>query len=196
MIAMINQGFRLIPFPGPDLPAISVHGTFSLDHLFLTLEYSLSGDLESVLLPPASSNPQRKDELWKATCFEFFLAVKGQTGYWEFNLSPSGDWNAYRIDAYRRIGFREETAISQLPFEFQKGSDEYALGVFLDLTDLITSGLEIQLGIAAIVQTKDGNETYWALVHPASQPDFHARESFILLLAGQTLPSAGSSPDG
>jgi hypothetical protein len=160
------------------------------------LEYSLSGDLESVLLPPASSNPQRKDELWKATCFEFFLAVKGQTGYWEFNLSPSGDWNAYRIDAYRRIGFREETAISQLPFEFQKGSDEYALGVFLDLTDLITSGLEIQLGIAAIVQTKDGNETYWALVHPASQPDFHARESFILLLAGQTLPSAGSSPDG
>jgi hypothetical protein len=195
MIAIIKQGFRLIPFPAPDVPAISLHGTLSLDHPFLTLQYSLAGDLESVLLPPASPKPGRKDELWKATCFEFFLAVKDQPGYWEFNLSPSGDWNVYRMDAYRRIGFREETGISQLPFEFQKGSEEYSLAVSVDLTPILGADYDLQTAVTAIVRTRDNKETYWALVHPAPEPDFHARESFILLLAGQTLPSARFSLD-
>jgi hypothetical protein len=193
---MIKQRFRLIPFPAPDLPAVSLHGAFWLDHQFLTLQYRLSGDLESVLLPPISPNPKRKEELWKATCFEFFLAIKDQPGYWEFNLSPSGDWNVYRMDAYRRIGFREEPTISQLPFEFSKGSDEYCLDVSVDLGPIAGPGDELDIAVTAIIQTKDGNETYWALAHPAHQADFHAREGFILRLVGQTLPSAGSSPDG
>lgn len=192
---MIRRGFQLIPFPAPDLPAISLYGTFSLDHPLLTLQYSLSGDLASVLLPPASPKPGRKDELWKATCLEFFLAVKDQPEYWEFNLSPSGDWNVYRMDAYRRIGFREETRISQLPFEFQKGSDEYSLAVSVDVMPILGADPDLQMAVTAIVRTRDNKETYWALGHPAPQPDFHARESFILLLAGQTLPSARSSLD-
>jgi hypothetical protein len=186
---MTAQRFRLIPFPAPDLPAISLYGTFSLDHPFLTLQYSLAGDLESVLLPPASPKPGRKDELWKATCFEFFLAVKDQPGYWEFNLSPSGDWNVYRMDAYRRIGFREESTISQLPFEFGQGSDEYCLDVSVDLGPIVGPGDELDIAATAIVQTKDGKETYWALAHAAHQPDFHARQGFILRRVGQTHPS-------
>ena len=182
---MIEQSFRLIPFPAPHIPAISLAGKCSLHDNYLDLQYSLAGNIEEILLPPPSPSPSRKDELWKATCFEFFLAIKGQPGYWEFNLAPFGDWNVYRMDAYRRIGFREETAISQLHFEFKRESGGYALDVSVDLTPLIQAQQELQMAITAIIQAKDGSETYWALTHPAHYADFHLREGFILALAGQ-----------
>lgn len=193
---MIKQSFALIPFPAPNIPAISLTGTVSLQKNFLILHYSLAGKIEKVLLPPASLNPGRKDELWKATCFECFLAIRDQSGYWEFNMSPSGDWNVYRMDAYRRIGFREEKAISQLPFEFKKESNQYSLDLLVNLASILRPAEELQMGITAIIQAKDGNETFWALAHPAPHADFHLRTSFILALAGQTHPSGQSVPGG
>src|SRR5690349_21270573 len=193
---MIEQLFALIPFDAPHIPAISISGQLSLENHLLSLRYSLAGQTESILLPPASPLPSRKDELWKATCFEFFLAIRTQPGYWEFNMSPSGDWNVYRMDAYRRIGFREEGAISELPFEFKTGADGFFLEVALDLTSVIQGEEELQMGITAIIQTKDGSETYWALAHPAPYADFHLRESFTLLPEGQTHPLGQSAPDG
>jgi hypothetical protein len=183
---MIEHAFSLIPFPAPDIPTISLTGKLSLHNNFLTLHYMLAGNIEAVLLPPALLPASRKDELWNATCFEFFLAIKDQPGYWEFNMSPSGDWNVYRMDAYRRIGFQEETAISQLPFEIRKESDGYSLEVSVDLSAMIRPEQDFQMAVTAIIQTKDGHETYWALAHPAPYADFHLRESFILSLAAQT----------
>jgi hypothetical protein len=193
---MIEQSFSLIPFPALNIPAISLTGKLSLQNNILALHYSLTGNVEDVLLPPASLNPGRKDELWKATCFEFFLAVKDQPGYWEFNMSPSGDWNVYRMDAYRRIGFRNETGLLQLPFEMKKEADGYSLDVSVDLTSIFRPEEELEMGITAVIQMKDGNETYWALAHPASHADFHLRESFILALAGQTHPLEQSARGG
>lgn len=102
-------------------------------------------------------------------------------------MSPSGAWNIYHMDAYRRIGFREEVAIQSLPFEFQLVDIKYPadfytylLDVSLDLTPLLPAEQKIQVGITAIIQSKDGNETYWALAHPGPQADFHLRESFII----------------
>ena len=158
------------------------------------MRYSLVGNVEEISLPPRSIHPRRRDELWKGTCFEFFLAVKDQPQYWEFNLSPSGDWNLYRMDAYRRIGFREERAISQLPFKIKNESKRYSLDVTVDLISFVEPQQELQIAITAILQTKNGNETYWSLTHPAPHPDFHLRESFILRLAGQTHLSRQSAP--
>ena len=193
---MIEQAFTLIPFEAAHIPAISLSGRLSLKDLFLTLRYSLAGEIESVLLPPASLTPGRTDELWKATCFEFFLATKDGPGYWEFNMSPSGNWNVYRMDAYRRIGFREETAISLLPFAFTKESDGLILDAAVDLTSIIQPEEQLQIGITAIIQTKDGSESYWALAHPAPYADFHLREGFILAPAEQTPPLGQSAQHG
>src|SRR5215211_3872200 len=184
-----EQLFSLTPFPAPNIPAITITGSVSLQNNLLSLHYSLEGSIEDVLLRPTPPNPSRKNGLWKGTCFEFFLAIKDQPGYWEFNMSPSGDWNVYRMDDYRRVGFREETAISQLPFGFKKELGRHLLDVFVDLSSLIQPHDELQLAITAVIQAKDGAETYWALVHPAPYIDFHLRESFILALAGQTHPS-------
>lgn len=195
---MTAQAFTLIPFPAADIPAISLTGELLLENHVLTLHYTLSGNKDLVLMPQLSQTPGRKDELWKETCFEFFLAVKDQPGYWEFNMSPSGDWNVYYMDAYRRIGFREETAISQLRFEFHKESNGYSLNASIDLTPLVSPGSELQMAIAAIIQTLNGEETYWALTHPAphAYADFHVRESFILEPAEQTHPSPQPARDG
>jgi hypothetical protein len=187
--------FSLIPFPAPRLPAITITGNIARHH-FLDVQYLLTGNVDEVFLPPPSPSPGRRDELWKATCFEFFLAVKDEPGYWEFNMSPSGDWNVYRMDAYRRIGFREETKIPQLPFEIKRDLNRFSLDVAVDLTFLVRPNQELQMGITAIIQGIDGVETYWALAHPALQADFHLRESFTLALARQTHPLGQLALDG
>ncbi len=190
---MTKYSFSLIPFPAPNLPQISITGEISLQDNIVNLHYSLSGEIENILLPPTTANPTRKDELWKGTCFEFFLAIKNQPQYWEFNLSPSGDWNVYHMDAYRRVGFREETSIQQLPFEVWNEEGEFHLNTLVDLHPILPPDQFLEFGITAIIQTIDTNETYWALAHPAPVADFHLRESFILELAGQTHRSQQSA---
>lgn len=193
---MIEHTFSLIPFPALNIPAVSLTGAVLLQDNILTVHYSLNGNLEEILVPPASSQPSRKDELWTATCFEFFLAVKDQPGYWEFNMSPSGNWNVYRMDAYRRIGFRTEKEFPQLPFETKRELNEFSLDISVDLRHIFQPGEEGKMGITAILQTKYRQETYWALSHPGPQADFHVRESFILPLAIQTPLSGRVAPDG
>jgi hypothetical protein len=176
---MTGQSFSLIPFPAPNLPEITITGTISRQNGVLALHYSLAGNIEAVLLPPPSEQPRRKDELWKTTCFEFFLAINDQPQYWEFNMSPSGDWNIYHMDSYRRIGFREETSIPRLPFEGWEEAEAFILDAAVDLTPVLPADQCVQVGITAIVRAKDSSETYWALRHPASHADFHLKESFI-----------------
>lgn len=183
---MTQQSFSLHPLPAPDLPNISIMGKISLHKNVVDLHYLLAGEIENVLLPSTSVNPGRKDELWKATCFEFFLAIKNRPQYWEFNISPSGHWNVYHMDAYRRVGFREETSIQQLQFEVRNEASVFNLNAIVDLNTMLQQGQFLEFGITAIIQTKDGNETYWALAHPAPFADFHLRESFILGMAEPT----------
>jgi hypothetical protein len=181
---MTRQSFSLTPFPASSIPPIAITGNLSRQNNVLALSYSLVGNLESILMPSPSAHPARKDELWKATCFEFFLALKDQPQYWEFNMSPSGDWNVYHMDTYRRVGFREETSIRWLQFEVKDEVEKLTLNVTVDLSPIIQAAQSLDVGITAVIQTRDGDETYWALVHPASQADFHLRESFTLALAG------------
>ena len=199
---MTQQSFSLIPFPASNLPEITLTGTISRQNDFLAVSYILAGELNPIVLPTISARPSRRDELWKATCFEFFLAIKDQPQYWEFNLSPSGDWNVYRMDAYRRVGFRQEPSIQRLPFEVKRACVEpgrnepeaFVLNASIDLNPLFRPEHRLDVGITAVIQTKDGGESYWALAHPAPQADFHLRESFTLALAEQTHLSKQSAP--
>jgi hypothetical protein len=191
---MTEQSFSLIPFPAPAIPKITITGHISRRGNLLAVSYLLTGHAQDIFVPSPVEHPSRKDELWKQTCFEFFLAVKDQPQYREFNMSPSGDWNVYRMDAYRRVGFREETSIERLPFEAQKEEHRFVLNAIVDLSSLFPLNDLLEVAITAVIQTKDGTETYWALTHPAPQADFHLRESFILALAPQTHPLGQAAP--
>jgi len=179
---MTERSFSLIPFPSPGTPDISITGNVARLNNELSIQYTLSGGYENILFPDISKRPMRKDELWKASCFEFFLAMPDEPKYWEFNMSPSGDWNVYRMDAYRRIGFREETSIQQLPFTFQREAGCVSVEATVDLSTVVPPKNPVQLGITSVLQTMAGDETYWALAHPNPQADFHLRESFIIRL--------------
>ena len=175
-------GFELISFPFDKTPDITITGKIKRTDNQLSIQYEVSGDVDQIVLPAPSKSPLRKDDLWKATCFELFIAVSDQPQYWEFNMSPSSDWNVYVMDAYRQVNMREEIAYSQLQFEFNATQDKLSVNISLDLNPIVQLEQILQIGIAAIIQTKDGNESYWALAHPNPQADFHLRESFNLSL--------------
>lgn len=179
---MREHSFSLIPFSGANIPAVKTIGRIARLQNLLTVHYSLTGEIADILLPSSSLQPRRKDELWTATCFEFFLANKGQPQYWEFNLSPSGDWNIYHMDSYRRVGFREETLIEQMQVDVRKEASCIAMDAVVDIGPVLKETDPVDVGITSVIQTRNGNETYWALAHPGPHADFHLRESFIIQL--------------
>ena len=174
--------FRLVPFPAAEIPAVEITGKIARQGNLLSIHYSVQGDIGDIRLPARSGSPARKDDLWKATCFEFFLAVKDRPEYWEFNLSPSGDWNIYAMDGYRQVNMREESTYLQLPLEFTKMNNALSLDAEVSLSQLFQPLQLLQIGITAIIQTVEGKETYWALAHPSMQADFHLRKSFLVEL--------------
>lgn len=193
---MTEYSFSLFPFPAADTPSISITGKITLQNDIIALHYCLKGKTEDILVPSISPNPSRTDELWKSTCFEFFLAIKDDPQYWEFNMSPSSDWNVYHMDAYRRVNFKEEVLIQQLPIEVQSEPDVFHLNALVNLHPILRPAQFLKLGIAAVIQTAEGQETYWALAHPASVPDFHLRESFTLKLVQEPHLSRQSALGG
>ena len=97
-------------------------------------------------------------------------------------MSPSGDWNVYVMDAYRQVGMREEMHIKRFSFEVEKKADFLSLDLTIRLEPIIANKSLIDVGVASVIQAMSGKETYWALVHPLPEADFHVRESFRLEL--------------
>ncbi|MBE9077317.1 DOMON-like domain-containing protein [Romeria aff. gracilis LEGE 07310] len=182
----MTQPFRLYPFAtSPDL---QLTGSIARAGTNFAIAYQLQGDIDKLVMPPAKDHPSRRDRLWEHTCFEFFLASPKAKPYWEFNLSPSGDWNAYHLTDYRQNLRQEERintlsfVMAQFPLEAAPSAGQtYHLSLDLDLTPLIAPHQPLAVGISAVVETPSGI-TYWALTHPEPQPDFHRRDSFTLRL--------------
>jgi hypothetical protein len=176
---MSDQIFSLQPFP-PLLTDLEVIGTVARRANVLTLSYSLLGDLAAVDIAPSAA-PTRQGELWEATCFEFFLGMKNDKQYWEFNLSPAGHWNVYHFDDYRH-GIREETAFTAMPFSVQVEPDALSIALKLNLGSMVSASQMLEMAIATVVKHQDGSLSYWALKHPGKEADFHRRESFMMKL--------------
>ncbi len=116
-VALNSQPFALQPFTAGGPFAIS--GTISRRRTDLTITYNLTGPLNDLIIAPPADNPSRQWVLWEHTCFELFLAGQGAGDYWEWNLSPAGHWNVFRLNGYRQ-GIQEEPAFQALPFTVQR----------------------------------------------------------------------------
>jgi hypothetical protein len=179
---MNDQSFSLTPFPSArPPPPVTIGGTIARHAHTLAVRYRLLGRLEDLAISEPAPVPERKDGLWKDTCFEVFLAVRGAPEYWEFNLSPAGRWNVYRFASYRG-GMTEEPAFTALPFSVESEEDVLCLALELDLGRILRGGLALEVAISAILKHKDGSLTHWALIHRGPQPDFHRRDGFIIAL--------------
>lgn len=179
---MNEQTFSLQPFPfTPALVDLKIAGDISRNENRLMINYVLLGDIKEVALSAPSDIPARKHELWADTCFEFFLGVKNFPQYWEFNLSPAGDWNIYHFDDYRQ-GMREEAAFRTLPFSVQHLSDSLAIALNMNLDQMVPVDQGLEVAITTVIKHRDGEITYWALTHRGAEADFHRRDSFIIEL--------------
>ena len=176
---MSQINFSLIPGNVADAPKITITGHIARQHNHLDIQYLLAGDTANVIIPTAKS-PQRRYDLWDHTCFEFFLGIQNQPGYWEFNLAPSLDWNVFRLTDYRQ-GIAEELKLDSLSFSILQ-NDFFQLSLTVDLAELIDTPAKLEVGIASVVEDSQHQLSYWALKHPAATADFHARDSWAIAI--------------
>jgi hypothetical protein len=136
----------------------------------VNLRYEVTGEIAGLTIP-GEAVPARASELWKHTCFEAF-ALREDGGYEEFNFSPSTSWAAYQFDSYR-AGMREmETPPPQV--EVHHAEKSLILIAQLQLREVG------RLGLSAVIETIDGDISYWALAHALGRPDFHHPDSFAI----------------
>lgn len=149
----------------------------------LVLDYVVTGTIDALRMPPTAA-PARKDELWRHTCFEAFIAAAAGEGYYEFNFAPSGQWAAYRFTGYRS-GMAAAAGIDTPVIAVQSDPDRYTLQVKLALDRLPDLPLEApwRLGLSAVIEETGGRLSYWALAHPPGQPDFHHADCFAQSLS-------------
>ena len=136
-----------------------------------TAEFRIEGDIGRIIVPGPGTG-ERRDELWKTTCCEFFWQPIGGSTYYEFNLSPSGDWAAYRFDEYRQ-------GMSDIPVEAITVacslSRQGDLGVLVVKADIAADfASPAQVGLTAVIEHDDGELQYWSLAFPPGKPDFHS----------------------
>jgi hypothetical protein len=178
--------FELLPFPGLPAPlGVRLKGEVQREGARLQVDWHLHDPGRRVSLPAPAPRPERRDELWEATCFEFFLACEGRPGYWEFNLAPTGHWNVYRFDGYRS-GMTAEVALPALRFTVLYREDGCDVSLAVDLAGLGIADEDWKLGVATVLAEPGGATSYWAVAHPREEADFHAPEAFVL-----GLPSRG-----
>ena len=178
---MKQSDFNLKPFVLNTAPELEITGNISRKHNQLQIKYLLVGNLAAIVIPPLSKVPTRQYDLWEHTCLEFFLGLKGFSKYWEFNLSPVGDWNIFRFANYRQ-GITEDLAFNSLPFNVWQQTDSCQLNLEVDLNQIIDPEENLEIGITAVIENQEHQLSYWALIHSTSKADFHQRDSFIINL--------------
>ncbi|MCX5883722.1 MAG: DOMON-like domain-containing protein [Deltaproteobacteria bacterium] len=179
---MSSRSFSLQPFPEAGLvSSLKFAGEISRVSNRLAIHYELFGHLTEVVIPMPVDMPARKNALWEETCFEFFIAVKDSSQYWEFNLSPAGHWNVFRFAAYRK-GMQEDMAIGSLPLRVRRQSITLSLSLEINLDRVLHRDQALEVGISAVIKQCDGMMSYWSLSHPGPQADFHRRDGFLIEL--------------
>jgi len=174
--------FTLLPSDTGTAPAgLTLGGSLTRRGEGLAIRYVLAGGLDELRIPAPARPSTRRDGLWESTCFEFFLAVPGEEAYWEFNLSPSGDWNVYRLAGYRQ-GLRAETAYGGLEIETRRQNGSMQLSLACALPPPALRHPRLEVAISAVLAQQDGRLSYWALAHPGPEPDFHRRDGFLITL--------------
>lgn len=178
----------LRPYPGTPVGAVAAIEAAVVPEAdgALQITFRLRGDLGRLRIP-APAPAGAADGLWRHTCFEAFVAERGQPAYREFNFSPSGEWATYRFADYRRQ--IEEDAPLPPPELICHRMDALVVAARLDAAAL-PSGPTLRIGLSAVVEGLDGGLSYWALAHPAERPDFHHPAAFALSVHRAAAPGA------
>jgi hypothetical protein len=165
--------FELLPHPSSRATLEKVEVLIWRDKTTFDLDVRLFGSPLRVRLP-STDRPRRTDELWQTTCFEAFLRPRASDAYVELNLSPSGDWAAFRFDGYRsgkrnarieckpdrNVWLKDGVRMQEATFDFSRET-------------MLDAAIPWEIGLSAVIEEEDGAKSYWALAHGPGPPDFH-----------------------
>jgi hypothetical protein len=152
----------------------------------LTLAYRVTGRIGDLAMP-ARASAARTDDLWRRTCFEAFVCNSPGAGYYEFNFAPSTQWAAYGFAGYRN-GKHAASEIEPPRIAVEASSEHYLLQASLALDRIVppvggrADGADApwRLGLCAVIEEANGNQSFWALAHPPGKPDFHHPDCWVL----------------
>ncbi len=77
---------------------------------------------------------------------------------------------------------QEEPDITSLQLRIENNPDSFRVSLELDLDKIVPVDQALEAAVSAVIKPLNGPMTYWALVHPGLQADFHRRDSFIVEL--------------
>jgi len=185
-LATTPSAVTLRPFDSPasgELPVVSALSVTvgTLPDGGIRLEFVLEGRIDALRVPQAPP----PGPLWQHTCFESFISAPDGESYREYNFSPAGQWAASEFLRYREIGRTLEG--ENLPVTSTRRENRLTLTAEVPPI-LLPASPVLRLGLAAVVERKDGSLEYWAIHHPADRPDFHHTDGWTLWLDTATHP--------
>lgn len=139
-----------------------------------TLRFEVVTDLPLV---PAAKQTQFCEGLWNTEVFELFIHSDTSKRYWEYHLSPSGDWWFSAFSDYRRVEASagiSSNAVDVLSNAYQGWN--YRGIAYSPIPLDFHEGDELPILFSGILNS--GNEKlYLASVPPqCGSPDFHRRD--------------------
>jgi len=161
---------QLIPYKKSS--NIKIISTLEQNKNLLHLTFKLSGAIENYKLPKTKKQ-ERKDELWRESCFELFLATEEEEAYYEFNFSPTLAWNVYRLEYYRAEP-KMIDEVELVEFEVKQTKETLFIEIILDVQTLQFNSYNL----ATIVLNKQDEREFWSLKAKGDTPDFHSRLEF------------------
>lgn len=174
--------FILQPFPGHNsCRDFSLCGKISRENNICKINYELTGPLASLRIPSPTTTTERRDKLWQKTCFEMFWKTPEDSNYWELNLSPTGHWNVYAFNDYRK-GMQQEKKICGITMASHRTPVQLTIDLTIELSPLLPHVTLLDLGINAILEHDDQTKSFWALAHGTDKPDFHQQKYFPICL--------------
>lgn len=160
-------------YPCDHIEAIHVEAE-RVSGTLLHFHYVVVGDLSRIRIP-APAPPARTPRLWEATCFEAFLRAEGENAYLELNFAPSGQWAAYSFARYRH-GMTNAPLPAAPDIAVSRSADRLEMRVAVS-PDLAPG--PYTMNVAAILENRVGERSFWAARHPSGGPDFHHPSCFL-----------------
>ncbi len=52
------------------------------------------------------------------------------------------------------------------------------------LNGIVADSSDLEVGVSCVIESTDGTTSYWAIIHQGTEPDFHNRSSFLVVMPG------------
>ncbi len=144
------------------------------------IQFDSLRDFSNLLRPPKNEDgSHRKDFLWEKTCVELFFFSKDNPSYWEFNFSPSQDWQAYFFTQYRQNRRPANCHASVSWVGHQKSLTDF-VDIECHFSEKIPKNLRISpCAILYFEQNRSPRKIHFSGKHGPEKADFHSAQNSL-----------------